>query len=92
MPDANTMVLPEEHFYLTGNFAPLRMEVDCPDADVEGRIPEAVEGVFYASSFNNLYRPKMPYHFFSGDGQLNAFYFENGRVRWRSRWVRTERV
>jgi carotenoid cleavage dioxygenase len=33
----------------------------------------------------------MPYHFFSGDGQLNAFYFENGRVRWRNRWVRTER-
>jgi len=81
----------DEHFYLTGNFAPLRMEIDCPDADVDGKIPDAVEGIFYAPSMNNLYRPKMPYHFFSGDGQLNAFHFEGGRVRWRNRWVRTQR-
>lgn len=81
----------EEHFYLTGNFAPLRMEIDCPDAEVQGKIPSAIEGIFYAPAMNNLYRPQMPYHFFSGDGQLNAFYFENSRVRWRNRWIRTQR-
>ncbi len=86
------MSRPEDtHFYLTGNFAPSRMEVTCPDADVEGRIPEAIEGTYFAASFNHLYPPKLPYHWFEGDGMMNAFNFQDGRVSWTNRWVRTER-
>lgn len=79
------------HFYLTGNFAPSRMEVTCPDADVVGKIPEAIEGTYFAASFNHLYPPKLPYHWFEGDGMMNAFNFQDGRVSWTNRWVRTER-
>lgn len=80
-----------EHFYLTGNFAPSRMEVHCPDADVVGKIPPAVEGNFYAASFNHLYPPRLPYHWFEGDGMMNVFSFRDQRVSWTNRFVRTER-
>ena len=80
-----------DHFYLTGNFAPSRMEIHCPDADVEGEIPKAIDGTFFAASFNHLYPPKLPYHWFEGDGMMNAFIFREGRVQWTNRFVRTER-
>jgi carotenoid cleavage dioxygenase len=67
------------------------MEVHCPDADVEGEIPSAVEGTFFAASFNHLYPPQMPYHWFEGDGMMNAFSFRDGRVEWTNKFVRTER-
>jgi carotenoid cleavage dioxygenase-like enzyme len=76
---------------LQGGFAPLRMECDAPDLVVEGSIPRELCGVFYRNGPNPQYAPRGHYHWFGGDGMIHAFQFEDGRVSYRNRYVRTGR-
>ena len=78
-----------ESTYLQGNYAPLRMECDANDLVVDGEIPEDIYGAFFRTGPNPQFPPLGDYHWFSGDGMIHAFYFENGKVSYRNRWVRT---
>jgi len=78
--------------FLSGNFAPLRVECDAPDLVVEGRLPPGLEGVFYRNGPNPQFAPRDRYHPFGGDGMVHAFRVENGRVSYRNRWVRTPKL
>ena len=75
--------------YLQGNYAPLRMECDATDLIVEGEIPQDLYGAFFRNGPNPQFPPLGDYHWFSGDGMIHAFYFENGKVSYKNRWVQT---
>jgi carotenoid cleavage dioxygenase-like enzyme len=77
--------------FLEGNFAPIGFEADANDLVVIGEIPRGLEGALYRNGANPQYAPRGRYHWFAGDGMIHGFFFENGRVSYKNRWVRTER-
>lgn len=79
--------------FLTGHHAPNRFEADAPDLSIRGELPSDLSGVFYRNGAEPLYPPvDEPYHWFDGDGMVYAFFFEDGRVSMRNRWVRTAKL
>jgi carotenoid cleavage dioxygenase-like enzyme len=77
---------------LQGFFAPTRFEADVYDCEVEGRIPSDLQGAFVRLGGDWLYPPKDPADApFSQDGYVNMFRFNNGRVDYKGRWVKTAR-
>tara|TARA_B100000378_G_scaffold206493_2_gene169743 strand:+ start:285 stop:1697 length:1413 start_codon:yes stop_codon:yes gene_type:complete len=80
------------HQYLQGNFAPLRMECDLNDLVIEGEMPKEIFGSYYRNGPDPQFPPMGDdYHWFAGDGMIHAFNFENGKVSYRNRWVRTSK-
>ncbi|HEX3886633.1 MAG TPA: carotenoid oxygenase family protein [Phenylobacterium sp.] len=76
--------------YLAGNFAPVRSEDDF-DLKVTGEIPAGLRGALFRTGPNPQFEPRDPehYHWFGGDGMVHGFYVEDGKVRYRNRYVRT---
>ena len=74
--------------YLSGNFAPTRSEDDF-ELEVVGEIPAGLAGAFYRNGPNPQFQPRDAYHWFSGDGMIHGFFVEDGKVRYRNRYVRT---
>ena len=74
-----------------GTYAPLGMEIAIRDCEVEGRIPEDLNGGFYTTG-PDLQYPLAPGNIsFDGEGHVRVFRFRNGHVDYRTRFVRTER-
>jgi carotenoid cleavage dioxygenase-like enzyme len=74
--------------YLTGNFGPVRSEDDF-DLEIVGEIPAGLAGAFYRNGPNPQFEPRGEYHWFAGDGMIHGFFVEDGKVRYRNRYVRT---
>jgi carotenoid cleavage dioxygenase-like enzyme len=74
--------------YLAGNFAPQRSEDDF-ELEVTGQIPAGLAGTFYRNGPNPQFEPRDAYHWFSGDGMIHGFFVEDGKVRYRNRYIRT---
>lgn len=75
---------------LTGAFEPVFDERDDADLKVEGEIPRGLRGVFMRNGPNPLFKPDDHYSYpFDGTGMIHAIYIENGRARYRNRWVMT---
>ncbi len=74
--------------YLSGNFAPVRDEVDI-EMTVVGEIPAGLAGAYYRNGANPQFDQADDYHWFSGDGMIHGFFVEDGKVRYRNRFVRT---
>ena len=68
-----------------------RVEMDIGDCEVVGKIPADLNGAFYRVGPDAQY----PLHAgnipFDGEGHVGMFRFENGRVDYKSRFVRNER-
>ena len=80
------------HPYLHGHHAPNRFEAYAPDLVVEGELPRDLAGTFYRNGPEPLHPTRGDeYHWFDGDGMVYGFFFEDGRVSMRNRWVRTEK-
>ena len=77
--------------FLKGNYAPWPMEGEALDLIVEGEVPRSLNGAYYRNGPNPQFAPRGNYHWFDGDGMIHGFFFENGKVDYRNRWVRTER-
>ncbi|MRG94394.1 carotenoid oxygenase family protein [Polyangium spumosum] len=80
--------------YLEGNFAPVGREGDFPSLSVlSGEVPRELRGTLYRMSPGPRFEPPNPdlYHWFDGDGMIDAFVIEDGRVSQKNRWVRTEK-
>lgn len=81
--------------YLQGNFAPIVQEEEFPDLKIDGKIPDELNGkMLVRTGPNPRFKPRdmKYYHWFDGDGMINAFYFENGKVRYKNRFVQTKKM
>ena len=78
-----------DHPQLQGNFAPIRMECDVDDVVVRGELPRDLDITYYRNGPDPQFPPRHDHHWFAGDGMLHMFRIQNGRVRYRNRWVRT---
>ena len=74
--------------YLSGNFAPVHSEDDF-ELEVVGEIPAALHGALYRNGPNPQFEPGSDYHWFAGDGMIHGFFLEDGKARYRNRFVRT---
>ena len=88
-----TKPFPDDPF-LTGFMAPSGIECDAPDLIVEGELPSDLIGTYYRNGPDPLHPPREgdTYHWFDGDGMIQCFNIENGRISWRNRWVRSEKL
>ena len=79
--------------FLEGYFAPMGMECEAPDLIIEGELPSDLNGVYFRNGPDPLHGPREgeAYHWFHGDGMIQRWEFDNGRVNWRNRWVRTRK-
>ena len=76
--------------YLAGAFAPVRSEDDF-DLKITGEIPKGLGGAYYRNGPNPQFEPRGEYHWFGGDGMIHGFFVEDGKVRYRNRYVRTHK-
>jgi carotenoid cleavage dioxygenase len=80
----------EPNPYLLGMYAPVHTEIDADDLEVIGEIPRDLSGVYLRNGPNPRFPVQGRYHWFDGDGMVHGIHFENGRARYRNRWVRTK--
>ncbi len=80
----------EQNPYLLGIYAPVHEEISAEDMVVIGEIPKDLNGVYLRNGPNRRYEAPGRYHWFDGDGMIHAMHFDNGKVRYQNRWVRTE--
>ncbi len=79
---------PELPIY-TGFNQPSRMEIDIDDLEIEGSLPD-IAGAFYNVRPDPHYPPMLGSDiYFNGDGMISCFRFANGKVSFRSRYVKT---
>jgi len=72
---------------------PMRIECTIGDLIVEGKIPEEINGNWYALTPDPYYPPMFDEeNFFAADGVLSVFRFKNGRVDFENRYVMTDRL
>jgi len=83
--------MPTDNPFLAGNSAPINFEGESAELAVVGEVPRELNGAYFRNGANPQFPPIGQYHLFDGDGMVHGFYFEDGRVHYRSRWVRTER-
>jgi carotenoid cleavage dioxygenase len=73
-----------------GYAAPVRIEGDVYDLEVEGEIPAELNGAYYRMSADTQYPPLLGEDIFiNGDGMMHSVRFENGHADLRMRYVRT---
>lgn len=78
------------HPFLSGNYAPVQDELDVPNLTVIGKIPDDLNGVYMRNGPNPQFPPISYTYPFDGDGMLHAVYIENGKARYRNRYVKTK--
>ena len=87
---ASPVACDEPNPYLLGVYAPVSEEIDAEDLQVIGKIPDDLNGVYLRNGPNPRFAPEGRYHWFDGDGMIHAVHLENGKARYRNRWVRTK--
>lgn len=73
-----------------GYAAPVRIEADVYDLEVEGEIPVELNGAYYRMSADPQYPPLLGEDIFiNGDGMMHSVRLENGHADLKTRYVRT---
>ena len=76
-----------------GYSAPVRMETDVYDLEVEGRIPPGLNGAYIRNCADPQYPPLLGTDLFlNGDGMLHRVRLENGHADLKTRYVQTEKL
>src|SRR5690348_13243721 len=80
------------NMFLNGPYAPWREQGEAFDLEIEGRLPDELNGALYRTSVSQFYRPEDPsrYHWFDGDGMIQALFLRDGRATYRNRYVETD--
>jgi carotenoid cleavage dioxygenase-like enzyme len=82
-----------ESAFLSRAFSPVFDERDDNDLVVDGEIPKGLRGVFMRNGPNPQFQPDAHYAYpFDGTGMIHALYIENGKARYRNRWVLTQEL
>lgn len=76
-----------DHPYLTGPFEPVHDELVVDDLPVRGSLPRGLHGTFLRNGGNPAFPPIGRFHLFDGDGMVHALEIDEGRVRYRNRFV-----
>lgn len=77
----------------SGFAAPQRFEAEVFDCEVEGTLPSDLAGMLVRVGGDPLYPRRFENDSTaSSDGYVSAFYFNDGTVHYRGRYVRTERM
>jgi all-trans-8'-apo-beta-carotenal 15,15'-oxygenase len=87
---------PKPLFANNPRLAPMRgfagQDVACENLAIEGKIPQALRGVFYRNGPGLFERGGQRYqHWFDGDGLLNAWQFTDAGVSHQAKFIRTEK-
>lgn len=77
----------ETNPYLQGNLRPVHDELDVADLEVVGVLPPALDGVYMRNGPNPQFEPMDRYHVFDGDGMVHATYLQDGKARYKNRWL-----
>ncbi|MFT7653649.1 MAG: carotenoid cleavage dioxygenase-like enzyme [Limisphaerales bacterium] len=80
----------DDHPYRTGPWQPNMREIDALDAEVEGELPDDLNGIYIRNTENPVHESLGRYHPFDGDGMLHSLVFENGKCEYRNRFIRTD--
>ena len=77
----------ETAWHLQGNWAPVKEEITVSGLEVKGEVPKEINGLYVRNGMN----PRSGYsdHWFFGNGMLHGFNFENGKVSYKNRYVKT---
>jgi carotenoid cleavage dioxygenase len=77
----------ENAWHLQGNWAPVKEELTVSELEIKGEVPKEINGLYIRNGMN----PRSGYsdHWFFGNGMLHGFNFENGKVSYKNRYVRT---
>ncbi|HTN60793.1 MAG TPA: carotenoid oxygenase family protein [Devosia sp.] len=71
---------------------PMRTECDILDVEVEGEIPEQLDGAFHRVQPDPQFPPKYEDdQFFNGDGMVSLFRFKGGKVDFKHRYIQTDK-
>ncbi|XP_024365588.1 9-cis-epoxycarotenoid dioxygenase NCED2, chloroplastic [Physcomitrium patens] len=81
----------DPHVQLEGNFFPVEESPAHHNLEVEGNLPECLEGVYVRNGPNPQFFPTGRHHLFDGDGMLHAVSFNGGSVSYACRYTRTYR-
>ncbi|MFJ4141198.1 carotenoid oxygenase family protein [Pseudomonas sp. NPDC089734] len=74
-------------------YRPSRLEAEVVDLEIEGTLPTSICGAFYQVSPDPQFPPMLEQDiFFNGDGLVSAFFFKDGKVSLRRRYVKTARL
>ncbi len=79
----------DDHPYRSGPWRPQHEEWSVDVLDVEGDLPDDLEGLYLRNTENPVHLPIERYHPFDGDGMVHAVAFRDGRASYRNRFVRT---
>ena len=77
----------ETAWHLQGNWAPVKEELTVSDLEVKGEVPKEINGLYIRNGMNP--RSGFSDHWFFGNGMLHGFNFEDGKVSYKNRYVRT---
>ena len=79
--------------FLEDVFAPVASETETTSLRVEGRVPEALAGVYGRIGPNPIKAQGSRYHWFIGDGMVHGLRLQDGEAQWyRSRYVGSNSV
>jgi carotenoid cleavage dioxygenase len=79
----------DDHPYRSGPWRPQHEEWKVDALEVEGTLPDDLDGLYLRNTENPVHLPIARYHPFDGDGMVHAVGFEGGRAWYRNRFVRT---
>ena len=90
LPPVKVSLQPNNHPYMNGAWTPLHEEVNAEALTViAGAIPTDLDGVYLRNTENPVHQPLGRFHPFDGDGMIHLIDFQDGRARYRNRFVRT---
>lgn len=76
----------------TGTMRVSRLQGDVRDVEVEGTIPQELDGAFHRVHPDNQFAPKYDNdQFFNGDGMVSMFRVHGGKVDFRQRFAQTDK-
>ncbi|PSN71942.1 carotenoid oxygenase [Corynespora cassiicola Philippines] len=88
---APSNVFPRNHQMTAWNYDHTRFEAEVYELEVTGQVPEDLHGAFYRVQPDHAFPPifgedEIP---LNGDGNICCFYFKDGHVDFKNRYVRT---